>query len=152
MRAQRRHCQKIFNFFRVQRVIIMTVSPLLHGKETGTPLDLTIQKLYFLFPLSKKQVEFLNTIIYKDEYFWINYWSLTHTGFGMFWGLMNKLVHPKIFSLHNFVWFHTIFEIWELWAGGYLTGKQPLTIQELLDVLMDSLFGIFGYYITNFLV
>lgn len=123
------------------------VSPLLHGRKTNTPLDLTIQKLYFLFPLTDKHVEFLNTIIYKDDFFWINYWSLTHTLYGIFWGLMHRFVNKQFFSLRNFLGIHTAFEIWELWAGGYFTGLHPVTIQELLDVVMDTVFGVVGYYI-----
>ncbi len=118
-------------------------SPLLYGRETGTPLDLITERLFFVWPLSKRQIEWLNTVIYEDRLFLINYWSLTHTFFGFLWGLAFPSPSPLPFIL-----FHTLFEIWELWAGGYLgSGSGTLTIQEMVDVVMDTLFGVAGFYI-----
>lgn len=125
-------------------------SPLLHGQKTKTPLDLITERLFFVFPLNDKQIQFLNTIIYKDDLFWINYWSLTHTLFAMIWALIGKII--PVFNLKNYLIFHTTFELWELWAGGYLTGEHALTIQELVDGLMDTLFGIVGFYILNIII
>ena len=126
----------------------MKPSPLLHGRRTGTPLDRTLEKLYFVFPISDAQAQHLNTVIYGDRLFWINYWSLTHAFFGFLWGLMSFAL-PDLFSLGTYLVVHTMFELWELWAGGYLTGQEPLTVQELMDVLMDTLFGVAGFYLAK---
>jgi len=121
-------------------------SPLLHGRTVGTPLDNITNRLYFIFPLSKNAVEWLNTVIYKDDIFWINYWSLTHTLFGIFWGLLYKW--NPFFNLQNLIIFHTIFEIWEFWAGGYFSGTREIILPEIIDTLMDTLFAIGGFYLT----
>lgn len=124
-------------------------TPLLHGSKTHTPLDLITENLYFIFPLNPDQVDFLNTIIYSDKYFHINYWSLTHLIFGIFWGIMHIFL-PNIFSILNYFLFHTIFEFWELYAGGYLTGEHPIIIPEIIDIIMDTLFGLIGILIIKF--
>lgn len=122
-------------------------SPLLHGQVTKSPLDLVTERIFFIIPITARQVQFLNRIIYRDNLFWINYWSLTHTFFGLLWGLLH-LFWPRLFSIRNYIIVHTIFEIWELWAGGYFTGKHPLIIQEIVDLIMDTLFGLLGVYLV----
>jgi hypothetical protein len=127
----------------------MKVSPLLHGVETKNSLDLITKRLYFIWPLSPNQVEWLNTIIYKDDLFWINYWSLTHLVFGVIWELIRKCTgYNTLFGLTSYLVVHTIFEIWELWAGGYLSGVFPLDKQEIMDCVMDTIFGLAGIFIT----
>ena len=133
-------------------------SPLLHGKITNTPLDLVTKRLYFVVPINNKTIDFLNTIIYKDNLFWINYWSLTHTLFGIFWGILGRLTKQiglatsSLFGIWGYLMIHTLFEIWELWAGGYFphcldpNKKFNFNINELIDVLMDTLFGLMGYW------
>ena len=123
-------------------------SPLLHGQVTGTPLDLITKRLYFIWPLTDRQVEWLNTKIYQDDLFLINYWSFTHTLFGMLWGYLSAGFRfwPTLLS---YLITHSIFELWELWAGGYI-GFHPLyrlDYREIADVIMDTLFGIVGFLI-----
>lgn len=117
-------------------------SPLLTGKRTDTPLDLITYNLYFLFPLSDSQIQWLNKPIYSDKYFHINNWSLTHTLFGMFWGILRKWF--PFFSLVNYLIFHTLFEIWEVIAIHKLGN---LDFRETLDIIMDTIFGVIGFYI-----
>lgn len=119
----------------------MKISPLLHGQQTGTDLDAITNKLYFIYKLSDKQINWLNTIIYSDKYFHINYWSLTHTFFGMAWGFLKK--YNNKFNILNFVIFHTLFEIWELWAFGY-QNIQDVDVKEWIDIVMDTIFGLIG--------
>ncbi len=119
-----------------------TGSPLLHGQQTGTPLDLITERLYFIWPLTDEQVEWLNTVIYRDSLFHINYWSLTHTFFGFLWGMAG-------FPLFSFIVFHSLFELWELWAGGYLSGRYSFTSREIADVISDTLFGVIGYWLGS---
>lgn len=129
-------------------------SPLLVGQVTETPLDLVTSRLLFTFPLNSQQVEWLNTVIYEDDVFYINYWSLTHTFFGMIWGLLMVCIFyyfPSISSyltVTNYLILHTLFEIWEMWAGGYFTGEFELTLQELVDGVMDTLFGLAGVFLV----
>lgn len=118
-------------------------SPLLVGQTTNSPLDLVTSRLLFIWPLTDSQVKWLNTVIYQDSLFYINYWSLTHTFFGMIWGLF-MLRWPKIFTIGQYILLHTIFEIWEAWAGGYFSGRFKMTLNELVDGLMDTLFGLAG--------
>ncbi len=125
----------------------METSPLLYGQETKTALDLITKRLYFIWPLSKKQIEWLNTVIYKDQIFLINYWSFTHTFFGFLWGLAEVFWSKRVFSVTNYLIFHSLFELWELWAGGYLTGQRALNLAELVDVVMDTLFGVSWSYL-----
>lgn len=121
-------------------------SPLLTGYKTNTPLDLITYNLYFLFPLTQEQVNTLNTVIYSDEYFHINYWSLTHLFGGIIWGILNYF-YPKIFSLTNYIILHTIFEIWELHS--IHLPLNELTIQEIIDIIMDTIFGVVGFLLIK---
>ena len=89
-------------------------SPLLHGQQTGTPLDAITNRLFFIWPLSENHVEWLNTTIYTDDLFWINYWSLTHMLYGFLWGLFFYNYGFWV-ALFSFLVTHTIFEVWELW-------------------------------------
>ncbi len=126
-------------------------SPLLHGQVTKgvySPLDLVTQRIFFLIPITPTQIEWLNRIIYRDNLFWINYWSLTHTFVGLFWGLLHAL-WPDTFSIWNYLIAHTLFELWELWAGGYFSGKHPFIIQEFVDIIMDTLFGLAGVFLVK---
>lgn len=123
-------------------------SPLLHGQLTKTPLDLVTERIFFIWPVTREQVKWLNTIIYRDDLFWINYWSLTHTFIGLLWGVLHVLC-PSFFSIRNYIIAHTLFEIWELWAGGYFTGQHPLIVQEIVDLIMDTLFGLAGVYLMK---
>jgi len=120
-------------------------SPLLHGKITKTPLDLVTDRLYGLFPLNNKQIEYLNTIIYKDKFFWINYWSFTHFFLAFFAAYLN------ITSMKTYVILHITFELWELWSGGYITEingtKHNIDIQEITDTLLDILIATIGFYL-----
>lgn len=125
-------------------------TPLLHAIPTKTPLDLVIERLFFVIPLSREGMEWLNTIIYQDEVFWINYWSLTHTLLGMVYGIFH-LLWPETWTIWNYLVLHTLFELWELWAGGYLTGESKLIYQEIVDLVMDTIFGLLGVYIVKFL-
>ena len=43
---------------------------------------------------------------------------------------------------------HTLFEIWELWAGGYFDGTFPITVREIVDIIMDTAFGAIGFYLV----
>lgn len=122
-------------------------SPLLVGQVTETPLDLVTNRLLFTFPLNEKQISFLNTVIYQDDLFYINYWSLTHTFFAMIWGFM-MLQWPSHFTVFRYLMVHTLFEIWEMWAGGYFSGRFQLTLPELVDGVMDTLFGLAGIYLV----
>ena len=61
--------------------------------------------------------------------------------FGMIWGLLYRYVNKKWFSGRNYLIFHTLFEIWELYAIG-----GPLTIPEFVDIIMDTIFGYAGFY------
>ena len=126
----------------------MSRSPLLHGSVTGTPLDLITKRLYFIWPLSKSQIEWLNTIVYNRYPFWINYWSFTHFVFGIIWGVVSIWV-KSFRNVTGFLIFHTVFEIWELWAGGYLGGPNELVFTELVDIVMDTLFALLGYLLVN---
>lgn len=124
----------------------METSPLLHGQKTNTPLDLITERLYFVWPLSKRQIEWLNTVIYNRYPFWINYWSLTHFGWGVIWALLGSLSNQKgVFSLPGLLIFHTVFELWELWAGGYLSGAHILDVAEFVDIVMDTVFAVLGF-------
>src|SRR3990172_6085627 len=114
-------------------------SALLTGYRTGTPLDLITYRLYFLFPLSQSQVEWLNQPIYRDNLFEINNWSLTHTFFAWIWGLLNRYYNAKWFSLTNYLILHTLFEIWEVWAI-HIPVKE-LDGAEIVDIIMDTIFG-----------
>jgi hypothetical protein len=121
------------------------VSPLLHGKITGTPLDAITTRLFFIFPLSRDAIKWLNTIIYRNDDFgiWINYWSYTHTLWGMLWGLAHYFLSQKLFSVRNFLIFHTLFEVWELWAGGYFYNSK-LNSAEIIDIIFDTIFACIG--------
>lgn len=123
-------------------------SPLLHGHQTGTGLDLITNRLFFIIPLTPQQIDFLNTPLFTPGPFYVNMWSLTHTLFGMIWGIAEKYL-PNIFSVQNFIIFHTIFELWELWTGGYLDGPRTLDFREVLDIMMDTLFGLLGIYLVR---
>ena len=127
------------------------VTPLLHAIPSKTPLDLVTERFFFLIPLSKEQMEWLNTIIYQDEIFWINYWSLTHTFLGIVYGIFYYL-YPNIFTVNRYILLHTFFELWELWGGGYLTGEHQLIYQEIVDIIMDTIFGLTGLYLMNYLL
>lgn len=120
----------------------------MHGQVTGTALDQITNKLYFVFPLRPKDVKFLNTVIYGDDLFWINYWSLTHFVFGLVWGLLGR-VWPDILTLRGLLLFHTIFEIWEFWASGYFSAKRQVILPELVDVAMDTLFALAGFWAST---
>jgi hypothetical protein len=126
-------------------------TPLLHAEVTDTPLDLVSERFFFLIPLRKETIEWLNTVIYKNEHFWINYWSLTHTFIGILWGLAMKL-YPNVFTVWRYIIAHTLFEIWEAWAGGYLTGQRQLVYQEVIDALMDTIFGLLGILFVHMLL
>lgn len=125
-------------------------SPLIHGQITKSALDQVTERLFFVWPLTEKQVEWLNTVLYKDDLFWINYWSFTHTLIGFFWGLL-YLWNPTIFSIRNYLISHTIFEFWEAWAGGYFSGIRKLTVPEIIDGVMDTFFGLAGVYLAIYL-
>jgi len=125
-------------------------SPLIHGQLTKSPLDMVTERLFFIWPLTQDQVKWLNTVIYRDNLFWINYWSLTHTLIGMFWGLL-YLWNPSVFSIKNYLIAHVLFELWEMWAGGYFTGEHQLIIQEVIDGVMDTLFGLAGVFLVIYL-
>lgn len=116
-------------------------SPLIHGQITGTPGDIITTRLYFLVPLSKSQIDFLNTSIVYN----INLWSITHINWGILFGLLS-LKYPQVFNLVSLVVIHTLFEIWELWAFGYFD-EVPLDCREVLDVLFDTLFAVLGFYL-----
>lgn len=126
-------------------------TPLLHGTKTETSLDLVTERFFFLIPLSKDWIEWLNTVIYKDNIFWINYWSLTHTLLGFLYGILNHF-NPKLFTFKMYLILHTVFEVWELWAGGYLTGQRKLIFQEVVDIVMDTLFGVLGFWLFKILI
>jgi len=134
----------------------MSSSPLLHGQKTQSPLDLITERLYFIWPLSRRQIEFLNRPILPSlqRYpFWINYWSLTHVGWGIIWALLQHWTGwSSIFNLTGLVIFHSVFELWELWAGGYLTGIRRLTFEEMVDVFMDTVFAVVGYLLFSFFI
>jgi hypothetical protein len=55
----------------------------------------------------------------------------------------------RIFTLGGLLVFHTLFEIWELWAGGYLTKIRTLDFPEMVDVVMDTIFSLIGYLIAH---
>ena len=42
------------------------------------------------------------------------------------------------------------FELWELWAGGYLDGTHSLIFEEIVDIIMDTIFAFIGYYLVSF--
>lgn len=115
------------------------VSPLLVGFPTDTPLD------YLLKPFTKEQIDFLNKDIYVDSTFHINNWSLLHLLSGLIWGLLYKK-HP-FFNLLNFVILHSIFEFWEVWAVHLV--QECFTFKELVDIIMDTLFGIVGFILAG---
>ena len=119
-------------------------SPLLEGYSTGTQLDAITYRLFFIFPLTESQVQFLNTVIYKNDSIHINYWSLTHTLFGMIWGLFH-LYDKKWFSFRNYVIFHTLFEIWEVYA---ISKFENLNLKEWNDILLDTIFGSIGFWLV----
>lgn len=134
-------------------------SPLLHGQQTGTPLDRITNYLFFVWPITKQQVDWLNTPVYTRYPFWINYWSLTHVGWGMLWALLGWATgRPQLFGGWTLLVVHTLFELWELWAGGYLTGQpgksgqRALTFEELVDVAMDTVFAMVGFFIVRSLL
>jgi len=129
-------------------VMRATSSPLLHGRVTKSPLDLVTERLFFVVPLTMDQIQWLNTVIYHDRLFWINYWSLTHTFVALFWGVLH-LLWPDTFSIRRYLMAHTLFELWELWAGGYLTGETPLILPEIVDIIMDTVFGLLGIYLVK---
>jgi hypothetical protein len=135
----------------------MTSSPLLHGQKTDTALDLITERLYFVLPLTPRQIEWLNTVIYNRYPFWINYWSFTHLAWGVIWALLQRFtgsLGKQLFSFRNLMIFHALFEIWELWAGGYIGPGQirRLNFAELVDISMDTLFTIFGYFISSLVI
>lgn len=134
-------------------------SPLLHGQKTGTPLDLITERLYFIWPLSQSQIEWLNTPVtamgkWATTYpFWINYWSFTHVGWGVIWAALRALTgQTKLFSLTGLLIFHTVFEVWELWAGGYIMGgphRHRLDLAEWVDIIMDTIFSAMGFIVAR---
>ena len=103
-------------------------SPLLVGQIKGTPLDLITKRLYFIFPLTDKSIKYLNKPVLPEIQLKIldfilqnhrtkgvyvyNNWTYTHFIFAFVCGLFGV-------GLKNYMIFHTLFEIWELWAGGY---------------------------------
>ena len=130
-------------------------SPLLHGKITNTPLDFVTTRLYFIFPLSYNAIQCLNTIVYRNDDLglWINYWSGTHILWGIIWGLAHIILSKSIFSVNNFVITHSIFELWALWAGGFLSNNaQKLNAPEILDTLLDTIFACLGMLIIGLIM
>jgi len=115
-------------------------SPLLEGYKTGKPIDLITYNLLFMIPITQKQVDWLNTVIYKDKLFHINYWSLSHMLFGIVWGLLNKHWSDNIFNTKLLLIAHTIFELWEWYAI-----RSPVNIQEFVDTIMDTVFAYVGF-------
>ena len=129
-------------------------SPLLHGKITGTPLDAITTKFYFIFPLSSEAIKWLNTLIYRNDNLglWINRWSATHVLWGILWGIAHRFLSKKLFSPLNFLIIHTLFELWELWAGGYLKNSaEKLNVPEILDTIMDTIFASIGLALVGWI-
>ena len=127
-------------------------SPLIHGKINNTPLDNITQNLWFIFPLNKQQIKFLNTVIYKNKYIWINYWSLTHIVPAIIFGLIFNKNEFNLKILIIYIILHTLFELWELYAGGYFSGKFKINIIEINDIIFDTLFAVLGFYISIYLL
>ncbi len=123
-------------------------SPLITGKLEQTPLDMVTERLLFTLPLNAEQIQWLNTPIWAGEKVHINYWTLTHFFFGMVSGILYYQTRWKIFSLPAYFIQHALFELWELWAGGYLDGRHPLTVMEVNDILIDTLFGLLGFAVV----
>ena len=69
----------------------------------------------------------------------INGWSLTHLFYGLTW--------PYLLG-EQALQYHTLFELFELVAGGFLI-TRPLTGEEILDVLLDTLFFVAGSYYSR---
>lgn len=128
-------------------------SSLLHGHITNTPLDSITTRLFFIFPLSKDAIHWLNTIIYRNDNLglWINYWSGTHMLWGMLWGLARIFTRSSFFSTNALLITHLLFEIWELWAAGYVQNKfENLIPAEIIDLILDTIFAMIGYWIILF--
>jgi hypothetical protein len=138
-------------------------SPLLVGQETGGPLDNITKRLFFIFPLSKESITFLNRPLFpktqlkildlilqdkrtKDVYV-LNYWSFTHFAYAFFFGSFGV-------GLIEYLIFHTLFELWELWAGNYQyfnleSEGRPLIPEEIIDILFDTLFAAMGIILSK---
>lgn len=125
------------------------MTPLLHGQITDTPLDAITKRLFFVIPLSRNAIEWLNTIVYRNDDLgiWINYWSGTHVLWGILWGLAGQLF-PSVFTALGLLIFHSLFELWELWAGGYFERRQ-LIRAEVIDIFFDTVFAMIGFFITR---
>jgi len=123
-----------------------------------------------------KIAELLHTVIYRNNYFFVNYWSLVHFTSGFLGMLLiikffkNMKDSSKFALLFAFVVFWEIFELTSVGGSiyllyGLLEGVGPLGVKFLeivsswivlenwLDIIYDLIVGMFGgglsYYLVN---
>jgi hypothetical protein len=120
----------------------LQTKPILVGTPSESPGDIIRKKLYFLFPLTDPQIDFLNGLLIKNTEPPINYWSLTH----LMWGVAARLSGMGLTSTFLI---HTIFEVWEALAFGYFI-IRPFDSVEAMDSVLDTIFAVIGYVWTYF--
>lgn len=73
---------------------------------------------------------------------------MTHLMWGILWGIASWVLSKYTFTPINLLIVHTVFEIWELWAGGYLdNGGERLNTPEILDTILDTIFALIGLFV-----
>lgn len=92
--------------------------------------------------LPPKYVNLLDTYIVGTDtsVFYINYWTFLHFLSGVF--LVWLTPYPDHYAL-QFVIVHTIWEMWQI-----AIGMTPMNLRGFLDILMDTIAGMVGVYVT----
>ncbi len=87
--------------------------------------------------LPKPIVKFLDTYILGDKHslLYLNYWHINHFLSGLLFGLFQA----------SFLLYFVLHTLWELWQLGI--GMTPRSLRGFLDILMDTLVGLLGWYI-----
>lgn len=97
----------------------------------GTFLDKAVD---FIIPLYV--VAFLNTVLYRNTFILINYWSFVH----LIAGIVFYLIFPKRLKL--WIWLNLVFEVVEYILA---LGGNPLFVEETIDIILDVVWGIIGF-------
>lgn len=86
--------------------------------------------------------EYLGTILYQNQYLFLNRWSFVHLGAGMLFYLWK----PK--DLKLWIKIVIIFEIIEFILAGI--GSHPLFVESAIDIFWDIIIGIGGFWLMRY--
>lgn len=69
----------------------------------------------------------------------------------MLWGLAAVLA-SEIFTPMRLLALHTVFEVWELWAFGYVDDNfKRMVPSEMIDLIFDTIFAMLGMWVVLYL-